>query len=142
MATLPAIALGLWFTYLLCRRGALDPEQLRSQKIGKPILCLGLATFIPVFSWIAVVIGVPAFITLTLGPNAEEMAVISTKNEGGSRRTCDYKLGLVGYEAMFKETFCVSAKIWNEVGAGEQVIVLVRKDIFGTRIFDIRKTKS
>lgn len=142
VATLPAIALGLWFTYLLCRRGAFDPERLRGQKIGKPILCLGLATFIPVFSWIAVVVGMPALITLALGPNAEEMAVISTKNEGGSRRTCDYKLGLVGYEVMFKETFCVSAKLWNDVSAGEQVIVLVRKDIFGTRIFDIRKAKS
>jgi hypothetical protein len=103
---------------------------------------LGLATFIPVFAWIAVVVGLPAVITLVLGPNGEEMAVISTKNEGGSRRTCDYKLGLVGYEVMFKETFCVSARLWNEVSAGEQVIVLVRKDILGTRIFGIRKAKS
>lgn len=142
VATVPAIALGLWFAYLLCRPGILDPERLRRQKVGKPFFCVGLAIFVPVSSWTAVVVGVPALITRGLAPNTEELAVISAKREGGSRRTCDYKLGLVGYETMFKDTFCVSERLWNAVSAGEQVVVLMRKDIFGTRIFEIKEVES
>lgn len=139
VVTVPAIALGLWFAYLLCRPGILDPERLRRQKVSKPFFCVGIAVFVPVFSWTTVVVGVPALITRGLAPNTEELAVISTKREGGSRRTCDHKLGLVGYETMFKDTFCVSERLWNEVNAGEQVVIVVRKDIFGTRIFEIKK---
>lgn len=91
--------------------------------------------------WSAFVQGLPAVVTYLLGANGTEVAVIGEKKKSqkqNSRYFCDYQLGLVGYKSVLKDTLCVDSALWNHVVVGQRVEIVVRKDILGTRIFDIR----
>jgi hypothetical protein len=96
-------------------------------------------TFVALILWSAFVQGLPAVVTYLLGGNGTEVAVIGAKKKSqNSRYSCDYQLGLVGYKSVLKDTLCVDSALWNHAVVGQRVEILVRKDILGTRIFDIR----
>lgn len=136
VASFPAVVLGILCAYWLCRN--LDPEKYLGKKIRKHILCAWAFTFIPIVCWASLVIGVPAFITSFLSPNSVERTKIVAKSEGGIR-TCRYEVGLEGFEVMFKDRICLNHNVWKYFLVNDAVTVSVRKDIFGTRIYEINK---
>lgn len=140
VATWPAVGLGLLFVYLLWRKGALRPERSENQRAPKALIYLSLLLFFPFICWSGLVLGFPAAVTAFLEPNAEEAALVATKTAG--RRVCDYKLTLVGYEAMFKAGICVEGALWQQVSPGNKVSLSIRKNYFGTRIFEIKPKQS
>jgi hypothetical protein len=89
--------------------------------------------------WSAGVQGVPAMVTQLLGARGAEVAVIGTKQRTANRRVfCEYQLSLIGYQSVQKETLCVKRALWSQVVVGQRVEIVIRKDVLGTRIFDIR----
>jgi hypothetical protein len=139
-AVLPAVGAALWLTLALARRPAAQTRLAGVPRISKSFLVAGVAVFGAISAWVGLAIGFPAIVTAALSPTGKAVAVVQTKTTGAwRRRSCDYKLGLVGYAAMFKDTFCVDSVVWNRVNVGDKVNLQVRKDAFGTRIYDIRR---
>lgn len=136
IASGPVVTLGLIASYLLCRYGRFDKEELAKRKMRKPFVCLGAVTFIPIFLWMALCVGTPALITLFLGPNGEIVASVAIKTERGATKR--NRLGLVGYSTLLKDRFWVPDEVFNYVHVGQDVSLRVREDFFGTRIFDIK----
>ena len=64
-ATFPAVIIGIWFSFLICKYINLN----KIKKIRKPLLCLGTVFIIPYLTWAALVMGMPSLITLGLTPN-------------------------------------------------------------------------
>ena len=142
-AVLPAVGAALWLALALARRPAAKTLPAGVPRISKPFLVAGVAVFGAISAWVALAIGFPAIVTAALSPNGQAVAVIQTKTTGRwVRRSCDYKLGLVGYTTMFKDTFCVDSVTWNGVIVGDKVKLQVRSDAFGTRIYDIGMPES
>jgi hypothetical protein len=142
-AVLPAVGAALWLALALARRPAARTHRAGVPRISKPFLVAGVAVFAAISAWVALAIGLPAIVTASLSPNGQAVAVIETKRmRAGSRSSCDYTLGLAGYATMFKDTLCVDSVIWNRVNVRDKVNLEVRRDAFGTRIYDIRTPES
>jgi hypothetical protein len=142
-AVLPAVAAALWVALALARRPVAKTHTAGIPRISKPFLVTGVAVFGAITAWVALAIGFPAIVTAALSPNGQAIAVIESKTTGRwVRRSCDYKLALVGYAATFKHDFCVDSDVWTRVNVGDKVNLQVRRDAFGTRIYDIRRPES
>jgi hypothetical protein len=103
-------------------------------------VCLTLSALLlwPIV-WCVVIQGGGAVATHLLGARSTEVAVIGAKTTPRDRSSfCAYQLRLVGYKAGLKETLCVDRALWHQVGVGQRVEIVVRKDLLGTRIFAIR----
>jgi len=141
-AIVPAVGAALWLALALARRPTARTHPTGVPRISKPFLVAGVAVFGAITAWVALAIGFPAIVTAALSPNGKAVAVVNAKTKGATRRNCDYKLGLVEYTTMFKDTFCVDSAVWNHVNIGDKVDLQVRRDAFGTRIYDIQRPES
>ena len=140
-ASLPAVGLATWLALALKRRPNSITPPKGVPRIGKPFLIASVLVFGGISAWVALAVGLPAMVTVILSPNAKAIAIVHTKSMG-IRRSCDYKLGLVGYGVMFKDTFCVTSAVWNRVKVGDKVDLQIRKDLFGTRIYELGTPES
>jgi len=137
IASAPVLVLGGYLTYVLCRMRDQRTYNYKQHGLRKSVLCFAAFFVLSGTLWTALLMGVPALVTNFLGPNAEISVKVTSKQEKYRRRSCDFKVTLDGFSTFLKSYICVLESNFRELTVGEDAILLVRKDIFGTRIFEI-----